>query len=90
MPSDLCKSAWIANDILRLTWRRSVNARPPLRYVNSAAVELLAQRCGPRDWAIVETVNRLRLVTGHQLERYFSGSSAAAAVPSPGGGSSSG
>jgi len=31
--------------------------------------EWLAERCSPRDWAILETVNRLRLVSGLQLER---------------------
>jgi hypothetical protein len=37
--------------------------------VSAGHVEWLADRCSPRDWAILETVNRLRLANGLHLER---------------------
>lgn len=39
------------------------------RRVRSALVVALAGTLTERDWQILETVNRLRLVTGHQIER---------------------
>jgi hypothetical protein len=49
----------------------------PLR-VRQAHIEWVAERMTERDWRIVETVNRLRIVTGAQVERLsFS------ALPSP-------
>jgi hypothetical protein len=41
---------------------------PPVR-VRSGHVQWVADRLSARDWAIIETINRLHLVTGHQLER---------------------
>jgi hypothetical protein len=43
-------------------------SRPPAR-VRPAHVEWIMQSLSERDWAIIETVNRLRLVEGHHLER---------------------
>jgi hypothetical protein len=40
----------------------------PLR-VRSGQVHWVVNRLSTRDWAIIETVNRLKLVTGQQLER---------------------
>jgi hypothetical protein len=39
------------------------------RRVTSSHVDWVAERMSDRDWAIAETVNRLRLVRGDQLER---------------------
>lgn len=39
--------------------------------VRAADVEWVAERLSERDWAIMETVNRLRLAHGDQLERLF-------------------
>jgi hypothetical protein len=47
-----------------------MTARPtPPRRVRAAYVGQLAEWLSERDWAIVETVNALRLISGHQLER---------------------
>jgi hypothetical protein len=46
-----------------------MSAQSGPRRVGARRVEWLAERCSPRDWAILETVNRLRLVSGLQLER---------------------
>ncbi len=54
--SDQAESSW---------WR----ARPTPRRVRQAHVAWVADRLGERDRAILDTVNRLRLVTGRQLER---------------------
>lgn len=43
-------------------WARPTRVRP-------AYVERVEQRLSARDWAILETVNRLRLASGSQLER---------------------
>jgi hypothetical protein len=43
-------------------------ATPPVR-VRSGHVQWVADRLSARDWAIIETVNRLGLATGQQLER---------------------
>lgn len=43
-------------------------ATPPVR-VRSGHVQWVADHLSARDWAIIETVNRLGLATGQQLER---------------------
>lgn len=43
-------------------------ARRPAR-VRMPYVEQLAQRLSPRDWSIISTIYRLRLISGPQLER---------------------
>lgn len=43
------------------------------RRVRATHVEWVAERLTERDWRIVETVNRLRLVSGNQLERIHFG-----------------
>jgi hypothetical protein len=42
----------------------------PLR-VRASHVEWLSERLSERDWAIIEMINRLRLMRGEQLERLF-------------------
>jgi Replication-relaxation len=49
---------------------RSGSPDAPLRS-KAAYVQAVAERLSERDWAIVEIVNRLRLVRGDQLERLF-------------------
>jgi protein involved in plasmid replication-relaxation len=52
-------------------WGRPANpgrAGAPRR-VRGAYVEWVAERLSDRDWQIIEAVNRLRLVSGNQLER---------------------
>jgi hypothetical protein len=44
-------------------------ARPTPVRVRSAYVDWLDQHLSPRDWTVVETVNRLQVASGHQLER---------------------
>ncbi len=39
--------------------------------VRSSHVEWVAERLSERDWAVVETVNLLRLMRGDQVERLF-------------------
>ncbi|WP_217999828.1 hypothetical protein, partial [Actinomadura formosensis] len=36
--------------------------------VRAAHVEWVAERLSDRDWAVIETVNRLRIVSGLQLD----------------------
>jgi len=43
--------------------------RPTPTRVRPAHVDRLAARLSPRDWRVIETVNRLRVVSGWQLER---------------------
>ena len=45
-----------------------MTVRPSPTRVRTGHVAWLMDRLGPRDWAVIETVNRLRLVTGWQLE----------------------
>jgi Replication-relaxation len=45
-----------------------MTAAPPVR-VRSGHVQWVADRLSARDWAIIETVNRLGLISGVQLER---------------------
>lgn len=47
---------------------RAEARRAPLR-VRQAHVEWTAERLSERDWQIIEAVNRLRAVTGEQIER---------------------
>ena len=50
-----------------------MSARSGPQRVGAGRIEWLAERCSPRDWAILKTVNRLRLATGLQLERLHFG-----------------
>lgn len=43
--------------------------RSPILRVRTGHVAWVADRLSARDWAVMETVNRLHLVTGRQLER---------------------
>lgn len=47
---------------------RAANSGRPKR-VRMSYVEQLAERLSPRDWSIISTIDRLRLVSGLQLER---------------------
>src|SRR5579859_5444723 len=42
---------------------------PGRQRVRMPYVEWLAERMSPRDWAIIESLDRIRLATGLQLER---------------------
>lgn len=44
-------------------------ARSPVLRVRTGHVAWVAERLSARDWSVMETVNRLHLVTGRQLER---------------------
>jgi hypothetical protein len=46
-----------------------MTARHPTPRVTAARVQWLAERCSPRDSALLGTLNRLRLASGSQLER---------------------
>lgn len=43
----------------------------PVLRVRAGHVAWVGARLSPRDWAVIETVNRLHLVTGRQLERLY-------------------
>ncbi len=43
--------------------------RPQASRASKAAIADLAARLSPRDWAVIDSVNQLRLLTGQQLER---------------------
>src|SRR5262245_6826634 len=77
MGSDRRKGLHNANEIPRLPsppWRLTMTAqtRPtgltPIR-VRTAYVEWLDERLSGRDWSVIEEVNRLRVLTGEQLDR---------------------
>jgi hypothetical protein len=48
-----------------------MRARPAPKRVRAGHVAWVQERLSERDWKILEIVNRLRLVTGWQLERLF-------------------
>jgi Replication-relaxation len=45
--------------------------RSPVLRVRTGHVAWVADRLSARDWAVIETVNQLHLVTGRQLERLY-------------------
>ena len=49
----------------------SGTGRPRPERVRMAHVEWVEERMSPRDWLVLETVNRLRLASGGQLERLY-------------------
>src|SRR5579859_6901271 len=54
-----------------MTSARLPSDRAGPQRVRAAYVQWVAERLSERDWAIVEIVNRLRLVRGDHLERLF-------------------
>ena len=53
------------------TYDASPERAGPARRVRIADVEWVSDRLSARDWQIIEAVNRLRLVSGNQLERLY-------------------